>query len=57
MNRNEKVINIAKLLKKLCGEQQFFKKKPSKDEIATEVSFQISKKITTAGKSFLSAAI
>uniref|UniRef100_A0A4X2KNG3 SPIN-DOC-like zinc-finger domain-containing protein n=1 Tax=Vombatus ursinus TaxID=29139 RepID=A0A4X2KNG3_VOMUR len=48
---NEKQIKASKLLKNLSGEQ-FFKNVNSENEAATKVSFQISKEIAAAGKSF-----
>jgi hypothetical protein len=39
-------------VKKLGGEQNIFKKPSTENEIATKVSFQISREIAAAGKFF-----
>jgi hypothetical protein len=52
LDDNEKKIKASILLKNLSGEQQFFKKPKTESEVATKVSFLISKEIAAAEKPF-----
>jgi hypothetical protein len=52
LDAHEKKIKAAKFVKRLSAEQQIFKKVNTENVAATKVSYEISREVAAAGKSF-----
>jgi hypothetical protein len=52
LDANEKYIKAANFVKRFSAEQQIFKKVNTENVAATKVSYEISREIAAAGKSF-----